>query len=148
MDHLLLSHGPLASWRQWVVKHFRVQLQSPIGAWFLFHSETIISQAVTGFVLCSRQLFLTLAGPTAKRNLQYLQKNLHSHSSLLFQMLAAFLNPSVTVDGSLLVKASGGSHKVSFVSLPFLSGFTLVYLWSEAGFHSHNLFCSVASYRV
>lgn len=72
VDRVLISHGPLASWRQWIVEHFWVQLQSPIGAWFLFHSETIISQAVAGFVSCSQRLSLTLPGPMAKRNLQYL----------------------------------------------------------------------------
>lgn len=102
-----MSHGRLTSRGQWVVKHFWVLLQSSTEASFLFHSEIIISQDVAGFVLCSQQFSLTLASPTDKRNYQYLQKKLCFHSSLLFQMLAAFLNPFVKVNSSLLDKAFG-----------------------------------------
>lgn len=60
------------------------------------------------------------------------QKNLHSHSSLLFQMLAVFLNLFIMVDSRLLVKASGGVpqgqlcqfgfHDLIFLSLSMVRG--------------------------
>lgn len=76
-------------------------------------------------------------------------KNPYTLISFLFFQILAFLNLFITVTVASLIKllvggvSHGQLHQFGFPDLIFLPS-----SMSKTGFHSHNLFCSVASYRM